>query len=146
MENIFKATNNHGKDFEYLWDKFRNDSDATLKQDIFIGPHIREIINDYLSEYLLTETEKSVWLTFKAVCLNFRGNLKVENYKELVEDLLNAYQAVGCNLSSKINFLHSHLDIFPPNQGSVSDEHGKNFRKIFPPWRQDMEENLHKTF
>jgi len=128
MENFFKATNNRGKDFEYLWEKFRNDSDVTLKQDIFIGPPIREIINDYLSEYLLTETEKSVWLTFKAGCLNFLGNLKVENYKELAENLLNAYQTVVCNLSSKINFLHSHLDVFLPNLGSVSDKQEESFR------------------
>jgi len=29
------------------------------------------------------------------VCLNFLGNIKAENHKELVEDLLNANQAMG---------------------------------------------------
>jgi len=114
-----------------LRDKFRDVSGAKLKEGIFIGLKIREIINDYLPEYLLTETEKTVWLTFKAICLNFLGKLKPENYQELVEDLLNANQTMGCNLSLKINFLHSHLDIFPPNLGSVSEEHGKNFRQYF---------------
>jgi hypothetical protein len=33
-------------------------NDAKLKEDDFIGPQIREIINDDLSEHLLTETEK----------------------------------------------------------------------------------------
>jgi len=42
-------------------------------------------------ENLLTETEKSAWLTFKAVCHNFIGNVKAENNKELVEDFLNAH-------------------------------------------------------
>jgi hypothetical protein len=36
---------------------------------------------------------------FKAVCHNILGNIKAENYKELVEDLLNAYQTMGCNMS-----------------------------------------------
>jgi len=58
---------------------------------------IREVISDDLSEHLLTETEKSAWLIFKAVCLNFLGNIKAANCKEFVEDLLNAYQTMGCN-------------------------------------------------
>jgi hypothetical protein len=56
-----------------------------------LDPQIREIINNDLSEHLLTETEKTAWLTFKAVCPNFLGNVTAENYKEFVEDLLNAY-------------------------------------------------------
>ena len=47
MENVFKATNSHGKGFEYLREKFRNVSDAKLKDGIFIGPQMREIIKDY---------------------------------------------------------------------------------------------------
>lgn len=34
---------------------------------------------------------------------------KNQNYKELVEDLLNGYQTMVCNVSMKIHFLHSHL-------------------------------------
>ena len=47
----------------------------------------------------MAETEKSAWLTFKTVCLNVLGNVKAENYKEIVEDLLNAQQTVRCNMS-----------------------------------------------
>ena len=71
-------------------DKFPKLSDAKLKEAIFIWPQIRGIIKDDLFVHLLTETEKSAWLTFKAVCLNFLGNVKAENYKDLLEDLLNA--------------------------------------------------------
>jgi hypothetical protein len=87
-----------------------------------------------------------VWLTFKAVCLNFLGNVKTEDYKELVEDVLNAYQNVGCNMSLEIQFLHSHLDFFPPNLSAVSDEHGGRFhldisttdRRYAGKWSQNM--------
>lgn len=78
------------------------------------------------SEHLLTETKKSTWLTLKAVCLNFFGDIKAENYQQL-GDLLNMYQTMGCNMSLKIQFLHSHLDVFPPNQGAVNEEHGEKF-------------------
>jgi hypothetical protein len=66
---------------------------------------------------------------FKAVCLNFLGNVKAENYKILVVGLLNAYQTMGCNMSLKIQFLQSHLDFFPPNPGAVSDECGERFHQ-----------------
>ncbi|UYV73516.1 hypothetical protein LAZ67_10003903 [Cordylochernes scorpioides] len=38
-------------------------------------------------------------------------------------------QALGCNMSLKIHFLHSHLDFFPDNLGAVSDEHGERFHQ-----------------
>jgi hypothetical protein len=49
-----------------LKDNFPKVSEAKLKEGIFTEPQIPEIIND-LSEHLLTETEKSAWLRFKAV-------------------------------------------------------------------------------
>jgi len=127
MENFVKAVNKHDKGFEYLRNKTPKLWDAKLKESIFIGPQIREIINDP-SEHLLTEAEKSSWLTFKAICLNFLGNAKVESYKELAEDLLSLYQSIGCNMSLKIHFLHSHLEFLLPN---LSDEHGEWFHQDF---------------
>jgi site-specific DNA-adenine methylase len=53
------------------------------------------------------------------------------NYKDLVEELLSLYQKLGCNMSLKIHFLRSHLDYFPENCGSVSDEHGERFHQDF---------------
>jgi len=32
-------------------------------------------------------------------------------------------------MSVKIHFLSSHLDVFPENYGSVSDEHGEHFHQ-----------------
>ncbi|XP_076659865.1 uncharacterized protein LOC143363151 [Halictus rubicundus] len=36
---------------------------------------------------------------------------------------------LGCNMSLKMHFLHSHLDFFPANLGDVSDEHGERFHQ-----------------
>ncbi|UYV79822.1 hypothetical protein LAZ67_18000797 [Cordylochernes scorpioides] len=57
------------------------------------------------------------------------GSVKVENYRDIVNDLLLSYKALGCNMSLKIHFLHSHLDFFPDNLGAVSDEHGERFHQ-----------------
>jgi hypothetical protein len=42
------------------------------------APQIREIINDDLYEHLVMENEEFAWLKFKAICLNFLGNVKPE--------------------------------------------------------------------
>jgi len=40
-------------------------------------------------------------------------NRTAQNYEKLVNNLLQSYQKLGCNMSLKIHFLHSHLDFFP---------------------------------
>jgi len=63
------------------------------------------------------------------VVTGFLGNRRADNYKDLAEEVLSSYQKLGCNMSVKIYFLSSHLDLFPENCGSVSDEHGERFHK-----------------
>ena len=78
MKNFVKAMNKQGKGFEYLREKLSKLGDSELKECIFIGPQIHEIISDDLLGHLLMEAEKSVWLTLQAVCPNFLGNVKAE--------------------------------------------------------------------
>jgi hypothetical protein len=56
---------------------------------------------------------------------SFLGNHKAENYHEIVCDLLRAYKAMGCNMSLKVH----HLDFFPENLGTVSDQHRERFHQ-----------------
>jgi hypothetical protein len=104
LRNFVKTMNKQGKCFEYLREIFREISIAELKENIFIGPQNHEIIKYDLFEHLLTITEKSAWLKFRAVCINLLGKVKAENYKELLEDLLRAYQTMRCSMSLKIHF------------------------------------------
>jgi len=57
------------------------------------------------------------------------GNRTVQNREKLVNNLLQSYQKLGCNMSLKIHFLHSHLDFFPEKCGAVSDEHGERLHQ-----------------
>jgi len=100
-----------------LREKFPKLRDTKLKYSIFFGPQICEINYDDLTEHLLTETAISAWLTFNTVFLNFLGNVKAENYKELVEDLLNAYQTMGCNVT-EVSFFTFPLGLLPSKLGS----------------------------
>ena len=100
-----------------------------MKEGIFIGPQIRDLIKEEYFDKLLQGDEKVVWNSFKFVVKGFLGNTRAQNYEELVNNLLQSYQKLGCNVSLKIHFLHSHLDFFPVKCGAVSDEHRERFHQ-----------------
>ena len=116
MKNFVKAMDHEGNGFQYLRQKFGAEkTDAKLKAGIFIGPQIREMMCDSEFKNKLNQLELAAWEAFKLVVQNFLGNHRAENYAELVDNMLKAYRRMGCRMSLKIHFLHSHLDFFPPN-------------------------------
>ena len=100
-----------------------------MKEGIFVGPQIRALIGDGKFEDLLSQIEKSAWTSFNSVVKIFLGNRKAPNNREIVGKLLQLYQDMGCNMSLKIHFLDSHLDLFPDNLGAISDEDGERFHQ-----------------
>ena len=118
-----------GEAFKYLRLKFPRLSDAKIKEGIFVGPQIREICKDANFDQILKGKEKAACEAFKGVVHGFLGNRRENTYPQLVKELLEKYRALGCNMSLKIHFLHSHLDFFPQNCGAVSDEHGERFHQ-----------------
>lgn len=129
MKNFVKAINRDGEGFAHLRQKFPRLSEAKIKEGVFVGPQIRELFKDSAFRNSLGDTERRAWDAFANLSKNFLGNRKAENYKDLVDELLSSYKALGCNMSLKIHFLHSHLDFFPENMGAVSDEHGERFHQ-----------------
>ena len=116
--------------FQHLKVKFGAvQSDAKLKAGIFDGPQVRELIRDKDFPSKLRPLELKAWESFVQVVQHFLGNNKAQNYEKLVDDMLKSYKRMGCRMSLKIHFLHSHLDFFPPNLGDVSDEHGERFHQ-----------------
>ena len=110
--------------------KLPNVSDAKIKEGIFIGPQIRELMQDkQFDAGTENETERNAWLSFKRICKDFLRNDKTASYQDVMHDLLTSYKAMGCNVSLKIHFLESHLDFCPENLGEVSYEHGERFHQ-----------------
>ena len=104
-------------------------TEAKLKEGIFVGPQIRKVMKDEVFPAKLSDLERVAWLSFKDLCTGFLGNEKSADYKDLVNKIVNSYQAIGARMSLKIHFLHSHIDFFPQNLGAVSDEHGERFHQ-----------------
>ena len=59
-----------------------------------------------------TNSFKAALDSFKFVVKVFLGNRRALNYDELVNNRLQSYQKLGCNMSLKTHFLHPHLDFF----------------------------------
>jgi len=113
MENFVKSMNKTGRELQCVRNKFPNVNDAKIKEVIFIGPQIRELMQDNQFDEDVNETERSAWLSFKRICKDSLGNRKAADYQDVVQDLLTSYKAMGCNMSLKIHFLESHLYFFP---------------------------------
>ena len=139
--NSVKAMNQEEAVFTYLQEKFPRLSEAKFKEDIFIGPQIRDLIKDEYFDKFLQGDEKAVWDSFKFVIKVYLGNRRAQNYKDLVNNVLQSYQKLGCNMSLKIHFLHSHLDFSQRIvvQWMVNTEDVSI--KTFLQWRRDIKWN-----
>lgn len=129
MKQFVKALQKDKPAFQYLKTKFPKISDAKIKEGIFVGPQIRELIFDANFDATMDDRELAAWNAFKKICSGLLGKHKAENYTALVDDLIKSYHHLGCNMSLKLHFLHSHLSFFPENAGDVSDEHGERFHQ-----------------
>jgi hypothetical protein len=74
MKHFVKAMNQEEAAFTYLREKFSRLSEAKLKEGIFIGPQIRDVIKEEYFNKLLQGDEKAAWDSFKFVVKEFLGN------------------------------------------------------------------------
>ena len=127
MMNFVKALHRNGAAFQLL-----------CSQVLVLLSSKRASFSDLRSEkcwrililrIFLTYRNLRAWEAFKSVCSGFLGNTRVPDYQACIEKWLKSYEDIGCRMSLKIHFLHSHLNFFPPNLGTVSDEHGEIFHQ-----------------
>ena len=119
--------------FANLRKKFPKISGAKMKEGIFFGPQIAQILEDQDLSTKLNSSEIRAWKAYENVCRNFVSNEHAKNYTEIVQELISPYSALQRSSSSKLHFLHSRLDPPPPptphpeNMGAVSAEPGEKF-------------------
>lgn len=129
MKQFVKALDHTGDCFGYICSNFPSLSDEKKKAGIFDGPQIRTLLKDPHFVTTMTAVEARAWNAFTNVVQNFLGNKKDDNYREIVEELLLSLRALGCRMSIKVHYLHSHLSEFPDNLGDVSEEQGERFHQ-----------------
>lgn len=129
MKQFVKALNKDGDCFRYISRKFQNLSWEKLKAGIFDGPQIKRLIKDENFSSSMTDIERNAWNEFVWIVHNFLGNKKDEHYSDHVDNMLSHFEQLGCNMSIKVHYLHSHLDCFPENLGDFSEEQGERFHQ-----------------
>ena len=127
IKQFTKALDKDGDCFTYLSQEFPGLTMENLKTGIFDGPQIRQHIRDPEFENSMNEVELEAWKAFVLVVKNFLGNNKARNSAELLNNMLTAFKNLACNMSVKMHYLFSHMDRFPENLGSISDEQGERF-------------------
>ena len=125
MKNFVKALHVKGTVFTYLCGKFPRLTYKNVKAGVFIGHQIRQLFKDQQFEAVLSDKEKAAWQSFEKVSNGFLGNFKAANFGELVQDRMDSYEQLGCNMLPKMHFLFSHLDFFPLSCGAMSNKHGE---------------------
>ena len=104
-------------------------SEAKVKGRIFVGPQVSTMLKSEKLERVMTKVERDAWCAFRSVVHGFLGNHKAPNYEMLVTELIDSFKKLGCRMSLKVHFLHSHLEFFRENVGDFSEEHGERFHQ-----------------
>ena len=129
VKQFVKAMNKEGNSFQHISALFPFLSEANKEAGSFTGPQVRLMLQCKELEDKMTAREAGAWKAFREVVQNFLGNKQSNNYELLVNNLMEEYKTMGCCMSLKMHFLHSHLDFFSRNMGDVSEEHGERFHQ-----------------
>jgi hypothetical protein len=89
----------------------------------------QEMLSDATFKSTMFGREKTAWQAFRDVVTKFLGNTKYPDYTSIVNKVLDAFKDLGCNMSLKLHFLHSHLEYFDENHGYLSEGQGERFHK-----------------
>ena len=127
MKQFVKALSVDSECFQHLICTFPGLSYEKIKAGVFNRPRIRTLVRDQGFTQTMNDKEMAAWLSSVDVTKNFLGNIKAQNYENLVSNMRSAFHHYSCQMSIKMHFLFSHLDKFPENVGSISDEQGEGF-------------------
>jgi hypothetical protein len=76
MKQFVKALDKSGSCFQYLGRKFAALSEAKVKEGMFGGPQIRQLMKDIAFTGNMSDIELQAWNAFKDVVNKFLGNAK----------------------------------------------------------------------
>ena len=129
IKQFVKKLNPEGDAFKHIHELFPKLSEAKVKAGVFVGPQVKQLMKSAVFFEKLSVVERRAWESFVLVVEGFLGNHKADNFMEIVEEFIGAYQAMGCRMSLKLHVLHSHIAEFRGNMGEYSEEQGERFHQ-----------------
>jgi hypothetical protein len=91
-----------GEAFQEIRLMYPKMTEAKLKAGIFIGPQVRAMLASESLENKIITVEKTAWKAFREVVNGFLGNHRVSSCKDLVYNMIAAYETMGCRMSLKL--------------------------------------------
>ena len=98
-----------------------------MKEGIIDGQQIRKLMKDAASTNTMNDIDRQALNAFTEVAKKFLGDVKDPRYKEIVENMPEKLRVLGPNMSLKLQLLQSHLEYFPDNLGTFSEEQSERF-------------------
>ena len=98
--------NPEGEAFKHIQELFPQLSEAKVIGGIFVCPQVKRLMESDSFLEKLSVAESRSWESFVSVVKGFLGNRKVSNFIDIVEELVNAYEKMGCRMSLKLHILH----------------------------------------
>ena len=129
MKQLIKALKQTKQSFQYLKEIFYKICDVKIKEGNFVGPQIHHLLDNEDFQVTINELQIAVRHAFKDVCKGFLKKHQGGQRECIVENLIKCYQNLGCKMSLKAHFLHSHPSFFPQNAGNVSNQRGQRFHQ-----------------
>lgn len=74
-----------------------------FKDVIYECPHVKQLFKDPSFIDSRNEAEIKAWTYFVGVVGNFLGKHKVENDLELLDEVINIFKSLGCNVSIQVH-------------------------------------------
>ena len=94
-----------------------------------MGSQIKRMLASEELERQMSDLERNALQAFRMIVEGFLGKHRRDDYAMFVSNLNKSYEELGCRMSLRLHFLHSHLDFFRDNLGNVSEEHGERFHQ-----------------
>ena len=79
IKNFVNAMDKTEAGFKYVATKFSKLSEIQIKEGLFIGPQIRQLLQDKAFHQTLVCKEKMAWEAFKLVVTKFLKNKRADN-------------------------------------------------------------------
>jgi hypothetical protein len=95
LKNFVKTKDQNSVKFTYFKNTFPRIGDAKTKEGVFVGPEIRELIQNVKFEDPRSEVEKTARKSLKNITTSFPGDHKAENYRDIVADLVQSKKLKG---------------------------------------------------
>ena len=124
-----KLLDKDGDYYNYITKTFPSLSMEKHKVGIFDGPQIRKLMQNQTFTACITVSERAAWCLHVSVLQEFPDNTKTRNYWNLVDVMIQNFQALGATMTIKLHYLLSYLDYFPENLGDASKEQEDRFHQ-----------------